>query len=113
MSGAGNSLRTISECEWLEAGNLKLPFMICSVENAVQPTFVYYCLWDDRASHQSAATVNLTYGNRLATVFAGLRNPGQRSLEILLSGQLDEPTARLALQNELKKIIRVAPSTGN
>lgn len=113
MSGAGNSLRTISEREWLEAGSLKLPFMICSVENAVQPTFVYYCLWDDRASHQSAATVHLTYGNRLAPVLAGLRNPGQRSLEILLSGQLDEPTARLALQNELEKIIRVAPSTGN
>ncbi len=113
LSGAGNSLRTISECEWLDAGDLQLPFMICSIENAIKPTFVYYCLWDDRASQQSAATVHLTYGNRLAPVLAGLRNPGQRSLEILLSGNLNETSARLALQNELKKIIRVAPTPVN
>ena len=45
------------------------------------------------------------YGRRLAPVLAGLRNPGQRSLEIAVAGSAnaadDEPGAR----EELEKLI--------
>jgi len=113
MTSAGNSLRTISQQEWLAIGDLQLPFMICSIENAAQPTYVYYCAWDDRTSRQYMQTMHLTYGNRLLPVLAGLRNPGQRSLEIVMTGYLDETTARRTLQNELERIIRVSPSVNN
>jgi hypothetical protein len=36
----------------------------------------------------------------------GLRNPGQRSLEIALTGELDATQAEATLQNELGKIIQ-------
>jgi len=110
MSGAGKLLRTISEREWLTVGDLQLPFMICSIENSGQPTYVYYCAWDDRTSQQGRDTLSLSYGNRLRPVLKGLRNPGQRSFEIMLTGELDETKARRALQRELEKIIQVPPT---
>ena len=109
MTGAGNSVVTISKCEWLSAAGLQLPFLVCQLDNALEPTFIYYCLWDDRASEQGLPTMRLNYRNRLAPVLAGLRNPGQRSLEIMVTGSPDEPSARRAVQQELEHIIQVGP----
>ncbi len=66
---------------------------------------MFYCLWDDRASAQGFETMSLTYGNRLAPVLAGLRNPGQRSLEIAVSGPDNAAEAGAALRAELEKLI--------
>src|SRR5450755_110271 len=89
LTAAGHTLTTVSEQAWFEAGGLHLPFIIYSVADTARPVYVFYCLWDDRASAQGRGTLSLTYGNRLAPVLAGLRNPGQRSLEIALTGDLD------------------------
>ena len=113
LPAAGNSVRTISERELLSVRGFQLPFMICSIENASTPTYVYFCLWDDRASQQGLDTMSLNYHHRLAPVRAGLRNPGQRSLEIMLTGNLDETLARRELQQELEKIIQVTPAANN
>jgi hypothetical protein len=67
-------------------------------------------LWDDRASAQGRGTLSLTYGNRLAPVLAGLRNPGQRSLEIAMTGVLDATQAEAAFRNQLQKIIQGRPA---
>ena len=77
--------------------------------NTSKPVYVFYCLWDDRASVQGRGTLSLTYGNRLVPVLAGLRNPGQRSLEIALTGNLEAPQAEAALQSQLEKIISSGP----
>ena len=53
--------------------------------------------------------MSLNYRNRMAPVLAGLRNPGQRSLEIMVSGSPDEPAARQAVQQELEHLIHLAP----
>jgi hypothetical protein len=66
-------------------------------------------LWDDRASAQGFKTMGLTYGNRLAPVLAGLRNPGQRSLEIAVAGPDNTAEAETALRAELGKIIVAKP----
>ena len=42
----------------------------------------------------------------LAPVLAGLRNSGQRSLEIAVGGNLDAAQAEAAFQNQLQKIIQ-------
>jgi hypothetical protein len=39
-------------------------------------------------------------------VLQGLRNPGQRSLEIALAGDLDAAQAKAILQNQLGRLIR-------
>lgn len=63
----------------------------------------------DRTSAQGRGALSLNYGNRLAPVLAGLRNPGQRSLKIALTGNLNEAQARTAFQNQLQKIIEREP----
>ena len=63
----------------------------------------------DRTSAQGRGTLSLNYGNRLAPVLAGLRNPGQRSLEIAVTGNLNESQAAAAFQNQLQKIIQSQP----
>jgi hypothetical protein len=67
--------------------------------------YVFYCLWDDRSSAQGFTTLGLNYGNRLAPVLVGLRNPGQRSIEIAVTGVDDIAAAETAVRAELEKLI--------
>ena len=109
MTGAGHTLKSISPQEWFEVNGLRMPFLAYQVTDAPQPFFVFYCLWDDRASAQGFETMSLTYGNRLAPVLAGLRNPGQRSLEIAVTGPDNTAEAEAALRAELGKLIVAKP----
>ncbi len=109
LTSAGHQLKTISDRTWFEAGGLRLPFIVYAVSDTRKPVHVFYCLWDDRTSAQGRGTLSLNYGNRLAPVLAGLRNPGQRSLEIALTGNLNEAQAAAAFQNQLQEIIQSAP----
>jgi len=105
MTGAGHTLKSLSPQEWLDVNGVRMPFLAYQVTDAPQPFFVFYCLWDDRASTQGFQTMGLTYGNRLASVLAGLRNPGQRSLEIAVTGPASAAAAETDLRAELEKII--------
>jgi exosortase/archaeosortase family protein len=109
MTGAGYTLSAISPQEWFEVNGLRMPFLAYQVTDAPQPFFVFYCLWDDRASAQGFETMSLTYGNRLAPVLAGLRNPGQRSIEIAVSGPDNAAEAEAAVRTELEKLVASKP----
>jgi exosortase/archaeosortase family protein len=109
MTGAGHTLNVISPQEWFEVNGLRMPFLAYQVTDAPRPFFVFYCLWDDRASAQEFETMSLTYGNRLAPVLAGLRNPGQRSLEIAVAGSENAEQAKTVLRGELNKLIVSKP----
>jgi hypothetical protein len=111
MTAAGHELTIISDLTWLEVGNLSLPFIGYAVQNTPRPVYVFYCLWDDRTSAQGRGTLSLNYGTRLSPVLAGLRNPGQRSLEIALTGNLDAAQAEAAFQDQLQKIIQHASAS--
>jgi hypothetical protein len=106
MTAAGHTLNAISPQEWFEVNGLRMPFLAYQVTDAPRPFFVFYCLWDDRASAQGFETMSLTYGNRLAPVLAGLRNPGQRSIEIAVSGPDNAAEAEADLRAELEKLIK-------
>jgi exosortase len=108
LTAAGHTLATVSETDWLDVRGLRLPFTACEVTDAPRKFYVFYCLWDDRASAQGFGTTFLTYGNRLAPVLAGLRNPGQRSLEIAVGGVENSSAAENAVREELEKIITTA-----
>jgi hypothetical protein len=109
MTAAGHTLNAISPQEWFEVNGLRMPFLAYQVTDAPQPFFVFYCLWDDRASAQGFETMELTYGNRLAPVLAGQRNPGQRSLEIAVSGPDRADEAEAAVRAELERLITAKP----
>jgi exosortase len=107
MTAAGHTLSAISPQEWFEVNGLRMPFLAYQVTDAPQAYYVFYCLWDDRAGAQGFGTMTLTYGNRLAPVLAGLRNPGQRSLEIAVSGPATAAEAEAAVRGELEKLIEI------
>ena len=109
MTAAGYELDSIAPQEWFEVDGLRMPFSVNQVTDTPWPVYVFYCLWDDRASAQGFATMGLTYGNRLAPVLAGLRNPGQRSLEIALDGPDNAAAAETAVRAELQKLVAVKP----
>ncbi len=111
MTAAGYKLDSIAPQEWFEVDGLRMPFSVNQVTDTSWPVYVFYCLWDDHASAQGFETMALTYGNRLAPVLAGLRNPGQRSLEIALDGpdNADEAEAEAAVRAELQKLVAVMP----
>jgi hypothetical protein len=50
------------------------------------------------------------YGNRLTSVLTGVRNAGQRSLEIAVDGVGSADEAESAVRTELEKIVAVTPS---
>jgi exosortase/archaeosortase family protein len=105
FTAAGHTLDTISPQKWFDVNGLRMPFLAYQVTDAQQPFFVFYCLWDDRASAQGFDTMMLTYAERLAPVMAGLRNPGQRSLEIAVTGPDNAAEAEAAVRKELQNLI--------
>jgi len=105
LTAAGHTLKSISPQTLLEVNGFHLPFSINQVMDSPQPLYVFYCLWDDRATHQGFDTRSLTHANRLAPVWSGRRNPGQRSLEILLLGPESAAAAQAAVQAQLEKIV--------
>ena len=106
LSAAGHTLKSISTLEWFDVNGLRLPFSLNEVTDSPKPFFVFYCLWNDRSNAQGFETMLLTYGNRLAPVLAGLRNPGQRSLEIAVAGSDGPEEAAAGLRRELQKLMR-------
>jgi len=110
MTAAGHTLTVVAAQQWFVLGDtnssgpqLKLPFAIYEVQDGAQPYYVFYCLWDDRASTQGFTTMDLDYGNRITPVLAGLRNPGQRSLEVAVIGPDNAAAAEEALRRMLNR----------
>ena len=111
MTGAGHTLTTVSNCEWFEIGDLRLPFTVFEVVDPLQPFYIFYCLWNDRLNAPGAgATYSSLCGNRIAPVLAGLRNSGQRSLELAVSGVNSAEEAEAAVRIELEKLLVVTSS---
>ena len=109
MTGAGHTLTTITNCEWYDVGDLRLPFAVFEVMDAPQPFYIFYCLWNDRLNAPGTGATYLSlFGNKLAPVLAGLRASGQRSLELAVSGVNSTGEAESAVREELKKILVVS-----
>ncbi|MGO8763543.1 MAG: exosortase/archaeosortase family protein [Limisphaerales bacterium] len=108
MPDAGYSVITLSKCEWIDAGGFRLPFVVYEVMVEPRPYYIFYCMWNDVISTPGVVSMfPAVDGNRLALALAGVRNNfGHRSLEIALAGNLDEPEAKTALQQQLQEIIQ-------
>jgi hypothetical protein len=89
-----------------------MPFRKYILRDGGEPSYVFYCLWEDSARAQSSDTQFLTYDKRLSPVLAGQRNNGLRSLEIVVSGYQDINEAEKAVVSELNKIVRVSKTGG-
>ena len=109
MTAAGRTLTTLAECKWVDVGGLRLPFSVFEVMDAPQPFFIFYCLWNDRLSAMGSRSTSLWLsGNRFASALTGMRNTGQRSLELAVSGVNSAGEAESAVRAELEKILIVS-----
>jgi len=111
MTAAGQKVTTLAPRTWLTAAGLELPFTLYALDHTEPPVYIFYCLWDDRTSAQGRDTLYLNYGTRLGPVAQGLRNPGQRSLEIALRGDLDAGQAQAIVEQQLQHLIRREPTS--
>lgn len=107
LTAAGHEIRAESGLQLVPVGGLDLPFRSYSLRDERGPAYVFYCLWEDRATQQSFETKWLSYRNRLMPVLAGQRNSGQRSLELALWGAADDQAAETALRNVLPRLIKL------
>jgi exosortase len=107
LTAAGHKLEPNAELKRFEVNGLSLPFRCYTVADGGQTFHVFYCLWDERTATGSFSQKSMTYGTRLAPVLAGIRNPGQRSLELAIWGYPDKASAEGALTDQLLKLIHL------
>ena len=107
LAAAGHSVQTNPGVDYVPVHGLRLPFRSYSIEDAGKSTFVFYCLWEDRAWEDAFQTTKLSYGNRLDPVLEGRRNVGQRSLEVVVRGFGSIEEARRGLAGQLEKLVKV------
>lgn len=115
LAAAGKALRPIGDnrCPVI-VNSLEFPFRRYEFEENGQLVYVFHCLWEE-----NAPGAYVTAGNagmlrlRLEAVLQGRRNLGQRSMELVVTGASDFPTARDLVQQRLQKLITVlrAPRT--
>jgi exosortase len=107
LPAAGHKIQVNPDLHYLSVHGLRLPFRSYLLEDPGDAGYVFYCLWEDRAQEQVFETTTLTYGNRLNPVLQGRRNVGQRSIEIVVHGIGDLPTAEAALVRELERVVKL------
>jgi exosortase len=110
LTAAGKTLRPIADnrCP-IVVHSLEFPFRRYEFEENGRNVYVFHCLWEENApgTYFTAAAEGMLR-LRLETVLQGRRNLGQRSLELVITGVSDLPTARDAVQQQLQKLLTLA-----
>jgi exosortase len=106
---AGHDFVGGDEIQYLTVHDLKMPFRFYQITDTPQPTFLAYCLWDDRASTRSFESAPITRASRLLPVLAGQRASSKRTIQIAVTGANDLVSAQAALRAELQQLVVVKP----
>jgi hypothetical protein len=105
LPAAGHEVQIYPGLDYVRAHGLLLPFRSYSLDGGA--SYVFYCLWEDRALERGFDTTQFSYGYRLDSVLEGRRSVGQRSLEIIVGGIGDLQSAEAALERQLQTLIKV------
>jgi exosortase len=106
LAATGRFLESDSDMKLIPAAGFQLPFRIYRCADNGHTTFVFYCLWEDRAKQQQFQEEDLTVETRMTAVRLGRRHLGQRSLELSLWGARDTAQATELVRRELAKLVR-------
>ena len=108
LPGSGFKLLRNRGEQRVRAGEVELPFSVSVFERPGQPAHVYFCLVDDNgaAPTDDLGTRPITRADRLQTVRNGQRNLGQRSLEIIIFGNVTDEEADAAFRKNVNAVIR-------
>jgi exosortase len=107
LPASGNRLVEQPGIRMLSVSGLELPFRSYLAQTRQGLARIYYCLWEDRSPSREFEAIHSTYTARFAAVRAGIRNSGQRSLELAVWNALSDEEADAALERELRRIVRI------
>jgi hypothetical protein len=107
LAAAGRKVRLLPDAHRERVGNLELAFQVYEVQEAAGTRYVFYCLWEDRATGTSATSAALNLASRWQAVLERRRNLGQRSLEVVIGGVPDLAAAQVALDAGLGRLLTV------
>jgi len=111
IPAAGRNLRSIREIEPIAVGDITLPFRAFETAVGSRPLFVFYTLWEDGLAVQHTQSASLTRQARWQAVMQRRKNPGQRVIQIAISGARDHRHAEQLLRAHLPRLIhRTAPT---
>ena len=91
---------------YIEAGGLKLPFREYTYNSSGTTLHVFFCQWEDGKERQKGMWGSALV-DRVRTAFAGRRNMGQQSLEMILSGYESLRQAEQSLARQLPALIQI------
>jgi exosortase/archaeosortase family protein len=105
LTAAGGVLRGAPESREFVVDGVPMRFEVYDFDGLR----AYYCLWADRATQTESSSVSMTYGARWRAVREGLRNLGQRSIEIAVWTR--EPGADMdaRMAARLPELIQMGP----
>ena len=88
-------------------GSTEIPFRFYCFNNSGKPMHVFFCLWEAGNSDLDGSGLSQEWGPkaRLQRVWAGRRNLGQQSLELIAQGYPDAPAAEAAFRQALQQIL--------
>lgn len=105
LTAAGRELVCATEPRLLYVDGVSFPARFYTFSGEGGPVHVLYCLRQERACR--LAGESLTWRTRLAAVIAGIRNTGQRSLELAFWSEAGDQEAYELLERQFRRLVRV------
>ena len=106
LSGSGHRITTDFGLKYFKMKGLELPFRVQIFDAPEQPTYVFFCLWEDEAEIQSGIRAP-SHSDRLSSVLKGRRGLGQQTLEIICSGYPGIEEAERSVRERLPSLVQV------
>jgi len=106
LVASGRKMEANLGLRWYDVGDLKLPFRRLVFENAPQPLYVFFCLWQD-GTERFPHLDNVSIAGRLSAALNGRRMLGQQTLEIICTGYNSFEEAEAAVTARLPDLIKI------
>jgi exosortase len=107
LPATGRTLERELEPIEVRCGGVELPFRAYLFNNSGKPMYVYFCLWEAGNQDLEGSGLSQEWSGkaRLERVWAGRRNLGQQSLELIAQGFSDAAAAEAGLRRVLERIL--------
>lgn len=107
LPASGATLQAGPDLMPLTIHGVELPMRHYVFESQGRPLQVFQCRWEAGGPASASVRQDSESANLVRGIWAGRGKHGQKVLEFILSGPLDSKQARVALAEQLEKLVRV------